>query len=91
MFSNNPRLIALLHSLISCRWSGVRFYDEPDLKLFILVGWNWSSFVCCLVYRGSSDDLLLQTFSGTVQEYSTVTQHVVCVESSSMLVHIIRP
>ena len=39
-------------------------YDGPDLKLFILVGWDWTSFVCCLVHRGSSDDLrLLQFFS----------------------------
>ena len=47
--------------------SGVRFYDGPDLKLFILVGWNRSSFVCCLVHRGLTDDLLLlQISSGVV-------------------------
>ena len=35
-------------------------YDGPDLKLLILVDWDWSSFVCCLVHRGSTDDLLLK-------------------------------
>ena len=44
--------------------SGVRFYDGPDIKLFILVGWDRSSFVYCLVHRGSTDDLLLQISSG---------------------------
>ena len=29
----------------------VRFYDGPNLKLFILVGWDRSSFVCGLVHR----------------------------------------
>ena len=33
--------------------SGVRLNDGPDLKLFILVGWGRSFFVCCLVHRGS--------------------------------------
>ena len=41
-------------------------YDGSDLKLLILVGWDWSSFVCCLVYRGSTDDLLLLQISGGV-------------------------
>ena len=42
-------------------------YDGPDLKLFILDGWDRSSFVCCLVHRGSTDDLpLLQISSGVV-------------------------
>ena len=42
-------------------------YDSPDLKLFILVGFDRSSFVSCLVHRGSADDLLLlQIFSGVV-------------------------
>ena len=26
-------------------------YDGPDLELFVLVGWDRSSFVCCLVHR----------------------------------------
>ena len=34
-------------------------YDGPDIKLFILVSWDRSSFVCCLVHRGSTYDLLL--------------------------------
>ena len=48
--------------------SGVRLYDGPDLKLFILVGWDRSSFVCCLVDRASIDVFfcLLQVSSGVV-------------------------
>ena len=46
--------------------SGVRLYDGPDLKLFILVGWNRSSFVCCLVHRSSTGDLLLPQISSGV-------------------------
>ena len=38
----------------------------PDLKLLILVGLDWSSFVYCLVHRGSFDDLLLQISCGVV-------------------------
>ena len=34
--------------------SGVRLNDGPDLKLFILVGWDRSFFVCCLAHRGST-------------------------------------
>ena len=56
-------------------------YDCPNLKLFILVGLDRSSFVCCLVHRGSTDELLLfQIFSGVVWKYQgspTVTQNVV--------------
>ena len=44
--------------------SGVRLYDYPDLKLFMLIGWDRSSFVCCFVHLGSTDDLLLQISSG---------------------------
>ena len=36
------------------------------LKLFILVGRDRSSFVCCLVHRGSTDDLLLLQISSGV-------------------------
>ena len=47
--------------------SGVRLYDGPDLKLFILVSWGWSFFVSCLAHQGSTGDfLLLQIFSGVV-------------------------
>ena len=38
---------------------GVRLCDGPELKLFILVGWDRSSFVCCLVNLSSTDDLYL--------------------------------
>ena len=44
-----------------------RLYDGLDLKLFILACWYRSSFVCCLIYRGSTDYLLLlQISSGVV-------------------------
>ena len=39
----------------------VRLYDGPDLKLFILL-----LFVCCLVHRGSTDDILLFQVSSVV-------------------------
>ena len=32
--------------LLHADGSGVRLYDGPDLKLFILVGYDRSSFVC---------------------------------------------
>ena len=48
-------------------WSGVRVYDVPDLKLFILAGWDQSCFVCCLAHRGPiGDSLLLLIFNGGV-------------------------
>ena len=43
--------------------SGVRLYDDPDLKLLILVGLDRSFR---LFHRGSTDDLLLQISSGVV-------------------------
>ena len=40
---------------------------RPDLKLFILVGWHRSSYVCCLVHWESTDNLLLlHVFGGVV-------------------------
>ena len=43
-------------------------------------------FSLLLIERGSTDDLLLlQIFSGAVQGSRTVTQHIVSVESSSLL------
>ena len=48
--------------------SGVRLNDGPDIKLFILVGWGRSFFVCCLAHRGSTVGfLLLQCSSGVVR------------------------
>ena len=38
----------------------------PTLKLFILVGWVRSSFVCCLVHPGSTNYLLLLQISSCV-------------------------
>ena len=49
----------------------------PDLKLFIFVGWDRSSFVCCLVQRGSTDELLLlQIYIGVV--WQTRDLHLSC-------------
>ena len=43
-------------------------YDGPDIKLFILVGWGRSFFVCCLAHRGSTVGFLsLQCSSGVVR------------------------
>ena len=55
-----------------CLWlesgSGVRLNDGPDIKLFILVGFGRSIFVCCLAHRGSTVGfLLLQCSSGVVR------------------------
>ena len=47
--------------------------------------------VCCLAHRGSTgDSLLLKIFSGDVclpQGSQAATQHVVSVESSSLILH----
>ena len=60
------RLITLLHSLIASRWIRRQTLNGPDLKLIILDGWDRSSFVCSLVHRGSTDDLLLLQISSCV-------------------------
>ena len=53
-------------SLLNCTPVG-RASDSMMLKLFILVGWGWSFFVCCLAHRGSCCDLfLLPIFSYVV-------------------------
>ena len=44
------------------------FDDGPDIKLFILVGFGRSYFVCCLAHRDSTVGfLLLQCSSGVVR------------------------
>ena len=58
-FSNGVIGIISSEKLFHASGSGVRLYDGPDLKLYILVSWDRSSLVCCLVHRGSTDDLLL--------------------------------
>ena len=40
--------ITMLHSLIPGRWVGRKTLYDPDLELFILVGWGLSFFVCGL-------------------------------------------
>ena len=68
--------------------SGVRLNDGPDIKLFILVGWGRSFFVCCLAHRGSAVGfLLLQCSSGVVRHPRDL--QFVSVESSSLFHHII--
>ena len=44
-----------LLSAIAHRWIGrlTLLYDGPEQKLFILVGWDQRSFVCCFVHRDS--------------------------------------
>ena len=57
--------------------------------------WGRNSFVCSLVHWGLTDDfLLLQIFSGVVSHSMDdiqVSQHVVPVESSSVLLSSIKP
>ena len=59
----------MLPSLIACRLKRPR-HDGLDIKLFILVVWSRSRFVCCLAHRGSSVGsfffFLLQCSSGVV-------------------------
>ena len=65
----NPITVDNIAAFFNCTGaggSGVKLYGGPDLKLFTLVGWDRSSFVCCFVHRGSTDDLLL------IQIYSCV-------------------
>ena len=59
---DNFAALFILHAV----GSGVILYDGPYLKLYILVGWDRSFFVCYLVHRRSTDTLLLQIPSGVV-------------------------
>ena len=38
--------------------SGIRLYDDPDIKLFILVGWGPELLVCCLAHLSSTGAFL---------------------------------
>ena len=61
----NPITVDNFATLSKC--TPVDLADEPDLKLFILVGKDRSSFSCCLVHWGSTDNFrLLQICSGVV-------------------------
>ena len=51
-------------ALFNCM--SARLYDGTVLKQFILVGWDRSSFVCCLVHGGSTDDLHVLRISSDV-------------------------
>ena len=65
----NPVAVYNIATLLNCTPVdlGVRLNDGPDLKLFILVVWDRTSFVCCMVLRGLSDDLvMLNKSSGVV-------------------------
>ena len=44
-------------------------YDSPDLKLFILVGFDRSTFVSCLVHRGSAAEMGPITFESNHYHY----------------------
>ena len=73
----NPITVDIFAALFKCTPVGVRLYDGPDHKLFILVRLDWSFFVCCLVQRGSTDDLrLLHIFNGFV--WQTRDLHLAC-------------
>ena len=72
-------------------FTGVRFYNDPDLELFILVGWEQSFFVCCLAQGDlTGDSLLLQIFSGVVwfsRDHPVGRQHLVSAEALSLILH----
>ena len=62
----NPIAVNNFSALLNCTPVD-RASDGPDLKLSISVGWDRSSFVCCLINLGSTNDLrLLQISSGVV-------------------------
>ena len=50
---------------------------SDSMKLFILVGWDWSSFVCCLVHRGLTNYFLLLRISNGVV-WQTRDLHLSC-------------
>ena len=63
----NPFTVDNFAALLNCTpVDRASDYDGPDIKLFILVGWDRSFFICCLVHRGSTDDLLLLQISSCV-------------------------
>ena len=68
-----------------------------DLKLFISVCWDRSSFVCFLVHRGSTDDIfVLQISSGVVWQSrdskdSKLSRNTYYLLSYSLLLHSIKP
>ena len=67
----NPITVKNFASLFNCTpvcRASDSVSDGPDIKLFILVGWGRSFFVCCLAHRGSTVGfLLLQCSSGVVR------------------------
>ena len=73
--------------------SGVRLYDGPDLKLFILVGADRSSLAVAL---STGAQLMIfycfrfQWCCVTDQGSPSVMQQIVSVESSSLLIHSIE-
>ena len=81
----------IVNGKLNADGSGVRLNDGPDIKLFILVGWGRSFFVCCSAHRGSTVGfLLLQCSSGVVRHAGISgcqSQHVVSVDSSSLFHH----
>ena len=68
-------------------------YDGPDLKLFILVGWArsspsvaWSNGAQLMIFFASDFQWCCLTDQGS----PSVMQHVISVESSSLLLHSIE-
>ena len=62
----NPITVGNFAALFTCMLV-VRVSDSKAMHF----SWDWSSFVCCLVHRGSTDDLLLlQISSGVVWQSS---------------------
>ena len=70
-------------------------YFNTDWALYSMMApVGTGAFVCCLVHRGSTNDLLLlQIFIGVVwqtMQVSSSVQHFVSFEFSSLLLHSIK-
>ena len=84
--------MAMLHFKLHAGGSGVRLHDGPDLKLFILVGWDRSfrlllgppGLICNCLSSFASD---FQRCCLTDQGSPSVMQHIESVDSSSLLLH----
>ena len=66
--------------------SGVRLDDDPDIKLFILVGLGRSFFVGCLAHRGSTVGFVLLQCSSAVVRHPRDLQVSVATRSCRVLI-----
>ena len=77
--------------LIHAGGSGVRLSDGPDIKLFILVCWDRSFYVCCLAHRGTTVDFFCSGVPVVLFDTPGISrcrsQHIVSVKSSSLFHH----